>query len=429
EATEADGGDEATEADGEDEEATEAPADEPTEEEDEGAGGDDAGEGRRGGRLVIANAGQPTSLDIHQPAGGRTPQLIGWHMFETLFTWDAEYALAPQLAASYEANDEATVHTIKIRQGVPFHNGEELVAADVVASLNRWAELSPLGELLYASLEELVEIDDYTIEFRMSSPIGTVPQLLARGGQGAAIYPASVVEASGTDFIGEYIGTGPYQFTEFQADRYTLLTRFEDYVGPEGEPSGYAGKRNAYLDELEFRPVPDEAARVAGFQAGDYHYLEELIADQIDQMRQDENLRVDTLPPRSYGYIGLNHAQGLMSDIRIRKAVQACMNIEPQGLASHGEGYFELGPGIMLPVTVWDSDAGSEYYNMNDPELARQLLEEAGYDGTPVRWLTTQDDLGDYNSAEVCRQQLEEAGFNVELIVLDEATLATTRNN
>ncbi|HLT20303.1 MAG TPA: ABC transporter substrate-binding protein [Thermomicrobiales bacterium] len=429
EATEADGGDEATEADGEDEEATEAPADEPTEEEDEGAGGDDAGEGRRGGRLVIANAGQPTSLDIHQPAGGRTPQLIGWHMFETLFTWDAEYALAPQLAASYEANDEATVHTIKIRQGVPFHNGEELVAADVVASLNRWAELSPLGELLYASLEELVEIDDYTIEFRMSSPIGTVPQLLARGGQGAAIYPASVVEASGTDFIGEYIGTGPYQFTEFQADRYTLLTRFEDYVGPEGEPSGYAGKRNAYLDELEFRPVPDEAARVAGFQAGDYHYLEELIADQIDQMRQDENLRVDILPPRSYGYIGLNHAQGLMSDIRIRKAVQACMNIEPQGLASHGEGYFELGPGIMLPVTVWDSDAGSEYYNMNDPELARQLLEEAGYDGTPVRWLTTQDDLGDYNSAEVCRQQLEEAGFNVELIVLDEATLATTRNN
>src|SRR5690606_23782947 len=160
EATQADGGDEATEDDGEDEEATEAPADEPTEEEDEGAGGDDAGEGRRGGRLVIANAGQPTSLDIHQPAGGRTPQLIGWHMFETLFTWDAEYALAPQLAASYEANDEATVHTIKIRQGVPFHNGEELVAADVVASLNRWAELSPLGQLLYASLEELVEIDD-----------------------------------------------------------------------------------------------------------------------------------------------------------------------------------------------------------------------------------------------------------------------------
>ena len=386
-----------------------------------------SGEGVRGGRLVIANASQPTSLDMHQTTGGRTVSLIGWHMYEALFTWDAEYAVSPQLAAGYEASDDAMTHTITLRQGVPFHNGDEMVAADVVASIERWSGLSPTGELLMASVEELVAVDDYTVEFRMSSPIGTVPQLLARGGQGAAIYPASLVEAAGDDFVEEYIGTGPYQFTEFQADRFTLLTRFEDYVGPEGEPSGYAGARNAYLDELEFRPVPDEAARVAGFQAGDYHYLEELIADQIEQMREDSNLRVDTLPPRSYGYIGLNHANGPFSNLQIRQAAQAAMDVEPQGLASHGEGFFELGPGIMLPVTVWDSDAGAELYNQNDPEKAQQLLEEAGYDGTPIRWITTQEDLGDYNSAVVCQQQLEAAGFTVELVVVDEPTVATTR--
>jgi peptide/nickel transport system substrate-binding protein len=386
-----------------------------------------SGEGVRGGRLVVANASQPTSLDMHQTTGGRTVNLIGWHMYEALFTWDAEYAVSPQLAAGYEASDDAMTHTITLRQGVPFHNGEEMVAADVVASIERWSGLSPTGELLMASVDELVAVDDYTVEFRMSSPIGTVPQLLARGGQGAAIYPASLVEAAGDDFVEEYIGTGPYSFTEFQADRFTLLTRFEDYVGPEGEPSGYAGARNAYLDELEFRPVPDEAARVAGFQAGDYHYLEELIADQIEQMREDPNLRVDTLPPRSYGYIGLNHANGPFSNLQIRQAAQAAMNVEPQGLASHGEGFFELGPGIMLPTTVWDSDAGTELYNQNDPEKAQQLLEEGGYDGTPIRWITTQEDLGDYNSAVVCQQQLEAAGFTVELVVVDEPTVATTR--
>jgi peptide/nickel transport system substrate-binding protein len=386
-----------------------------------------SGEGVRGGRLVVANASQPTSLDMHQTTGGRTVNLIGWHMYEALFTWDAEYAVSPQLAAGYEASDDAMTHTITLRQGVPFHNGEEMVAADVVASIERWSGLSPTGELLMASVDELVAVDDYTVEFRMSSPIGTVPQLLARGGQGAAIYPASLVEAAGDDFVEEYIGTGPYSFTEFQADRFTLLTRFEDYVGPEGEPSGYAGARNAYLDELEFRPVPDEAARVAGFQAGDYHYLEELIADQIEQMREDPNLRVDTLPPRSYGYIGLNHANGPFSNLQIRQAAQAAMNVEPQGLASHGEGFFELGPGIMLPTTVWDSDAGAELYNQNDPEKAQQLLEEGGYDGTPIRWITTQEDLGDYNSAVVCQQQLEAAGFTVELVVVDEPTVATTR--
>jgi peptide/nickel transport system substrate-binding protein len=349
-------------------------------------------------------------------------------MYEALFTWDAAYALTPQLAASYEASDDAVTHTITLRQGVPFHNGEEMVAADVIASIERWGRLAPSGQLLMESVDELVEVDEYTIELRMTSPIATVPQLLARAGQGAAIYPKTLVDEVGDDFVSEYMGTGPYQFTEFQADRFTLLTRFEDYVGPEGEPSGYAGARNAYLDEIEFRPVPDEAARVAGFQAGDYHYLEELIADQIEQMQEDPDLRVATLPPRSYGYIGLNHASGLMTDLKIRQAVQAAMNVEPQGLASHGEGFFEVGPGIMLPVTVWDSDAGAELYSQNDPDKARALLEEAGYDGTPIRWITTQEDLGDYNSAEVCRQQLEEAGFTVELVVVDEPTVAEMRS-
>jgi peptide/nickel transport system substrate-binding protein len=419
EPTEAAGGDPTSEPEGEETET----ADRETEEAEE-----PSGEGVRGGRLVVANASQPTSLDMHQTTGGRTVNLIGWHMYEALFTWDAEYALTPQLAASYEASDDAVTHTITLRQGVLFHNGEEMVAADVIASIERWGRLAPSGQLLMESVDELVEVDEYTIELRMTSPIATVAQLLARAGQGAAIYPKTLVDEVGDDFVSEYMGTGPYQFTEFQADRFTLLTRFEDYVGPEGEPSGYAGARNAYLDEIEFRPVPDEAARVAGFQAGDYHYLEELIADQIEQMQEDPDLRVATLPPRSYGYIGLNHDSGLMTDLKIRQAVQAAMNVEPQGLASHGEGFFELGPGIMLPVTVWDSDAGAELYSQNDPDKARALLEEAGYDGTPIRWITTQEDLGDYNSAEVCRQQLEEAGFTVELVVVDEPTVAEMRS-
>jgi peptide/nickel transport system substrate-binding protein len=382
----------------------------------------------RGGRLIVANASQPTSLDMHQTTGGRTVSLIGWHMYESLFTWDAQYALMPQLAEAYEASDDATVHTITLRQGVPFHNGNEMIAADVIASIERWGEIATTGKLLMDSVAEITEVDDYTIEITTSTPIATVPQLLARAGQGCAIYPKSTIDAVGTDFVEDYIGTGPYQFTDFQADRFTLLTRFPDYVGPEGEPSGYSGARNAYLDELEFRPVPDEGARVAGFQAGDFHYLEELVADQIESMKENPDLNVATLPPRSYGYIGLNHASGVFTDLKIRQAAQAAMDHHPQGLASHGEGFFELGPGIMLPVTVWDSDAGAELYNQNDPEKAKALLEEAGYDGTPVQWITTQEDLGDYNSAVVCQQQLEAAGFTVELVVVDEPTVATMRN-
>ena len=84
----------------------------------------------------------------------------------------------------------------------------------------------------------------------------------------------------------------------------------------------------------------------------------------------------------------------------------------PSGQATHGEGYFELGPGIMLPQTAWHSEVSAELYNQNNPEKARQLLEEAGYDGTPIRLLCTQEDLGDYNAAVVAQQQLEAGGIH-----------------
>lgn len=380
-----------------------------------------------GGKLIIANISQSPTNDIHV-ASTRGLNMSMWHVFESLFTWDADWGLAHMLVDTYDASDDALSHTIAIRQGVPFHNGDELTSADVVASLDRWSTLSPLGELLYGSVDDIVATDDYTIEITLTSPLATVPHLLARGGQGAAIYPQSVVEAAGQDFVDEYIGTGPYQFTEMQADRYLLLTRFDDYASRDEEPSGYSGRKVAHIEELEFLPITDEAARTAGFQAGDYHYVEEIIADQIEQLEGDPNFIVEQLPIRSHGYIGLNHREGLMTDLTLRKAVQAAMDVYPQGLASHGEGFFDLGPGIMLPTTVWDSDAGAEYYDMNDPDLARELLEEAGYDGTPIRWITTQEDFGDYQTALVCQQQLEEVGFNVELIIFDEATLFTERS-
>ena len=201
------------------------------------------------------------------------------------------------------------------------------------------------------------------------------------------------------------------------------MERFPDYASLDTPHSGYAGAKPAYIDELEFVPVPDEAARLAGLQSGEYHYLEEIIPDQIETVGDDPNVSIEILPPRSYGVIIMNTVGGSTRDVKIRQAVQAAISVEPLAQASHGEGYFEPGPGIMLPQTAWDSDVGSDLYNQGDPEKCKQILDEAGYDGTPLRLITTQEDLGDYNAAVVAQQQLEEGGFTIELEVFDEATL------
>jgi peptide/nickel transport system substrate-binding protein len=329
------------------------------------------------------------------------------------------------LAAGIEVSEDGLTNTITLRQGVPFHNGEEMRAADVVASFNRWAPVSSLGLGISKFLEEIVEVDPHAVEIRLTKPLVALPSLLARQQQGLSIHPASIMEAAADQPLADdqYVGTGPYKFVERLADRYTLLNRFDDYVGVDSEPSGYAGAKPAFLDEIEFIPVPEEAARVAGLQSGEYHYLEEIIPDQIAVLQDYPGVTIEILPPRSYGVVIMNTAAGILADQTIRQAVQAAIEVESSGQATHGAGYFELGPGIMLPQTVWSSDVSAELYNQNNPDKARQLLEQAGYDGTPVRVLCTQEDLGDYNAAVVAQQQLEAAGFTINLEVFDEATL------
>ena len=377
-----------------------------------------------GGRLRVAATGQPAGLDMHF-TNQRTVTMIGWHMYEALFTFDGAYETVPMLAQSHEVSEDGLTHTIALRQGVMFHNNEEMKAADVVASFNRWAPVSNLGQAISDFLAEITEADPYTVTIKLTDPLVALPSMMARQAQGLSIHPKSVIDAAGTNPMADahYIGTGPYQFVERQADRFTLFQRFDGYVGVDSAPSGYSGTKAAYLDEIEFVPVPDEAARVAGLQSGDYHYLEEIIPDQIDAIGDDPAVNIQILPPRSYGIIVLNNAGGLMANVAMRQAVQAAIAVTPSGLSTHGEGYFEPGPGIMLPQTRWHSEVSAELYDQGDPEKAKQLLTEAGYDGTPVRVLCTQEDLGDYNAAVVAQQQLEEAGFTVELEVSDEATL------
>ena len=382
------------------------------------------GEPVQGGRLRVASTGQPAGLDNHF-SGQRTVTMITWNMYEALFTFDKEYATVPMLAEGMETSEDGLTNTITLRQGVPFHNGEEMKAQDVVASFERWMPVSALGIALEPFFESITAVDDYTVELVTNKPVVALSSILARQAFGLSIHPKSVLDAAGDQPLDDegYIGTGPFRFVERQADRFTLLARFEDYASLEGEPDGYAGAKNAYLDEIEFVPVPDEAARVAGLQAGDYHYLEEIIPDQIEAIGEDPNVRIEILPPRSYGVVILNTAAGIMSDQTIRQAVQAAIEVESSGQATHGEGYFEPGPGIMMPQTEWDSDVSAELYNQNNAEKCQQLLDEAGYDGTPVRVLCTMEDLGDYNAAVVAQQQLEAGGFTIELEVSDEATL------
>lgn len=380
-----------------------------------------ADDDRYGGELRVALVGEPPTFDIHLTTATLGTHML-MHIYEPLFTWDEEFQVVPDLVDTHEVSDDGLLNTLHLRQGVPFHNGDELTSADVIASVERWSSMVGFGQELMANVEEIREIDDYTIEFEMTDPFGTFPVLLARQNNGCAIYPQEIVEAAGEDAITDYIGTGPYRFVEHQVDSHVLIERFDDYAARDDEPSGYAGRKDAYIDSIRFIPAPDEASRVAGLQAGDFDYLENISTDQFETLEADDNIAVELSEPTGNMLIIFNMESGIMSDLTMRRAVQAVANSDEMMTAAAGEGYYRLSPSHMMEETVWQSDAGAELYDMRDPELAREYLEEAGYDGEPVRILTNTEYQDMYNTALILQQQLEDIDITVEPQVFDFAT-------
>jgi len=351
-------------------------------------------------------------------------------IFETLYTYDKAYSPIPFLAQGHTVSDGGRRYTIALRRGVKFHNGKEMTAADVVASLNRWGKISTPGKPLWKNVEAIEAKDPFTVVLHLKEPSGSLLFGLGRPNAGAAIHPKEVIEAAGDGPIKDYIGTGPYRFVEHKPDRHIKLARFKDYSARAEAPDGYGGKRTAYVDEILFLPVPDVAVRLAGVETGEYHFAQQIKQDQYDRVKGLSGIDARVVKP--YGWITAvpNHKDGLMVSKKIRQAFQAALDMEPiMGAAMGNKDFYRLDGGLFFPEQVaFYSTSGLAAYNQRDKDKARRLLKEAGYAGQPVRWITTREYEWMYKTALVAKQQLETAGFVVDLQVLDWATLVQRRN-
>lgn len=394
-------------------------------EENEGSSNDTEGQTVGGGGILkIAYSAQPHMLDTHLTTNVATSDIMR-HVFETLLTVDSEYNVQPMLAESWDQSEDGKTFTFHLRQGVTFHNGDELKAEDVAASLNRWKDL-PGGKGLF--LEASFEVvDDYTVELQLPETLSIALTGLAHMGGGfAAIMPKEVIESAPEDGIQEYIGTGPFQFEEWKQDQHILLKPYENYQSRTEEPDGLFGKREALLDELHFMFVTDSSTRVAGIQSGEYDLAHAVPFDNADQLESIPEITNHVYPTANL-VAHFNKKQGLFKDVNARRAVLAAVDAEDVLKAAYSnDKYYMLNHSLMMPhqQDQWFSDEGKELYNQNDPEKAKQLLEEAGYNGEEVTIIATRDYEDQYLGGVVLQEQLQAIGMNVNLEVYDWPTLS-----
>jgi peptide/nickel transport system substrate-binding protein len=383
---------------------------------------------RTGGVLKAALIGEPPSLDLHWTTAVIVQQIM-WHVYETLYTYDRSFQPIPMLAEGHTVSDGGRRYTITLRKNVRFHNGKEMTAADVVASLTRWGKLATNGKAFWKNVEAVEARGPQTVQVHLKEPSGAFLYYLAEYNNAAVIYPKDIIDATGDGQLKEFIGTGPYRFVEHRPDRHIKLARFKDYAARSEAPNGFGGKRTAYLDEILFLPVPDVSVRLAGVETGEYHYAQQIKPDQYDRIKSHPTIEPQIVKPGNWPTAVLNHKQGLMTNKKLRQALLAALDMEPIMAAGFGnKDFYRLDGSVFFPEQVWHSAASLSSYNQKDKAKARRLLQEAGYKGEPVRWVTTQEYEWMYKNALVAKQQLEEVGFKIDLQVVDWATLVQRRN-
>jgi peptide/nickel transport system substrate-binding protein len=368
-----------------------------------------------GGTLRVALTASAPSLDPHSGTHLAIRE-IGMHIFENLLAFDSKFQVVPQLAERWETSADGRVYTFYLRKGVKFHNGREMTAEDVKASVDRFRTIAPRRNEL-DDMEKIEVTGPATVRMTLKRVNAAFLAAIANPICQLAILPKEAVEGKPINKA-DIVGTGPYRFVEWIPDRWVRIVRFPDYK-PEGKVDigGLGGARHAYADEIRFIPVPEPGARVAGLQTGEYDFADFLPTPAMPQLTGDRSLRVARLGPQNYPTVYFNHT-GKFKNLKLRQAVQAALNMdEIMQVANDGDG--RVDPGFYFKEQVWYTTAGGKLYNQKNPEKAKQLLKEAGYNGEPVVFVTNTSYDYMYKAAQVIQEQLKKVGMNVTLGVYD----------
>ncbi|MBD8070806.1 ABC transporter substrate-binding protein [Bacillus sp. PS06] len=357
--------------------------------------------------LVIGMGSDMTTFDIHDHNNTST-EAIHINMFNYLVKTGENGDFLPDLAESWENVDETT-WSFKLREGVKFHNGEDFTAEDVKFTLERVAnDNTVLEHGNYKQIKEVKIVSDYEIEI---ITYGAEPAMLNRLSRlGSGMLPSEYIETEGWEtFLANPIGTGPYKFVEWKKDDRVVLEANPDYFGVK-----------AKWEELVFRAIPEDSTRVSEFLTGGVDIAVNIPPTDWSRIEENEGTSLAESPTQRVMMLVLRTAGDFpTADPKVREAID--LAIDKQAiLDSLMEG---SGTVTRTRVTPGNTGANEDLYgtSLYDPEKAKELLKEAGYESGLELTLSAPNGryLKDKESVELMQAMLSEVGINVKLDLLE----------
>ncbi|MCC5977884.1 MAG: ABC transporter substrate-binding protein [Salinarimonas sp.] len=355
----------------------------------------------------------------------------GYMVFDTLVALDANFEIQPQMA-DWEISDDGMTYRFTLREGLMFHDGEPVRPADVIASIRRWGERDGMGQVLMTYIDSMEGDGDDVVVINLSQPYGLVLDSLAKPSSNVPfIMPERLAETPSTEAIPEQIGSGPFRFVqdEFQPGVQAVYLKNEDYV-PRDEPSSWAaGGKVVNVDRVEWVTMADDQTALSALMAGEIDYWEQPPADLLPILEGNPEMEVRNLNELGYQTIGrMNFLHPPFDNKLIRQAALAALNQQDVLDAMIGNpDLYNVCASMFICGTPLESDAGAEFGTESHLDRARELLEEAGYDGTPVVIMHPTDVVTLRTQPVVATQLLRDAGFEVDLQATDWQTLVGRR--
>lgn len=361
------------------------------------------------GTLRVALTSMPNSLDLCYGAD-RNASNAGWRLYNSLVVVNDDGVMEPALAESWTVSDDGTIYTMNLRKGVKFHNGEDFTADSVIFSWNRGKGKEVTWRKKWDIVKEIEKIDDFTIKLKLEKPY---PLLLRQISYFWNIVPEGYLKKVGEEgFVNHPMGTGPFRFVEWKKGDRLVYEANPDYWE--------AGKPK--VAKLIFRPIEESATRVAAIKTGEIDIVSRLSSEEAAMLKGVPGVNVIEYPVDRVFYITFNNltsGKGLPTESPlVRQAINYAVDIDAI-IDALFNGHGRPTNGFFVPTNLgYDASLKPFPY---DPEKAKALLKEAGYEkGFKIEMAAPTGAYSQFEQVcEAIQGYLSEVGIDVKLTLME----------
>lgn len=381
--------------------------------------------------LTVVLESEVVILDPHATTAAIT-RTFGYHIFDTLFSMDGKGDIHPQMVREYSTDTNGLVWSFVLRDGLRWHDGSPVTAADCVASLQRWGKRDSLGRMLLAATDRIAADDPRRFSITLKEPFPLMLDVLGKPNAPVPfMMPSRILQAAGEGRIAEIAGSGPFVFRpdQWRAGDSMVLARNAAYVPRSEAPDFLSGGKVVHVDQVLLRVMPDQATGANALIAGEIDYMQFLPFDLLGQLARADGVKLMELsgPDMYQGNFRLNHVSGPFTDPAVRQVLWKLVN-QDETLAAIGiPDRFRLKSchSYWMCNTPLETDAGAQVAQFSIAD-AKAELARTQYRGEPVVMLEVANSISQ-TAGNLLAQNMKQAGFAVDEQQMDWGTVLARR--